>query len=88
MQKNRFIVNDIYDARDIVLRKNFKVFTMIYADEANNYHFSKTLIAHLTLYHVHRNAKEPENIMLSEGMGLEFTGTDFGLKEMIITKIK
>ena len=29
MQKNRFIVNDIYDARDIVLRKNFKVFTMI-----------------------------------------------------------
>ena len=88
MQKDRFIVDDIDEARNTVLRKKFNVFKILRADENNSYHFKKYLTAYLSLYHVFRDSKEFDNVVRLEGIELEFIGTDFGLKEIILTKIK
>ena len=89
MQKDRFIVDDFDEARSKALNNNFKVFTLLYADDNNNsYYFRKHLMSYLTLFHVNRDVKFFENVVRSEGIELVFTGTDFGLKEMMLNKIK
>ena len=87
MNNDRVIVDDIDEIYDIVLKKNFNVFKILRADDPN-YHFKKYLTAYLSLYHVYRNSKEFDNVVRLEGIELEFIGTDFGLKEIILTKIK
>lgn len=86
---NRYIVDDLDEARNVVLKKKMRVFTLLLGrSEYRHSGYDKYLSAFLSEYHVHLASIEFENIIRMEGIELEFEGTDFGLEEIVVTKIK
>ena len=86
---DRFIVDNFGEVRDTAIRNDLKVFELIRAESYVGHGGRLVyLSAYKTIQHVHINSDDVENIIRSEGIELKIKGTDFGLKEMIMIKIK
>lgn len=88
---NRYIFDNIEEAQVFVTGKDFRVFEVL-RGEANTFlTHSIERLAFRTIYHNHPSIEDNEwgiNSLREEGIELYYDNTDFGLKEVIVTKIK
>ena len=88
---NRYIFEDIDEAQHYIKGKNFRVFEVL-RGEANTFLTHKIeRKAYRSIYHNHPSVEDNEwgiNSLREEGIELYYDNTDFGLKEVIVTKIK
>jgi type II restriction/modification system DNA methylase subunit YeeA len=89
---NRLIFEDIDDAKHHAFCNDFKVFELL-RGEKNSFLSHKTeFFAYRSLYHILTDILENNewgiNSIREEGVEIQYKGTDFGLQEVIITKLR
>lgn len=88
---NRYMYDDIDDARQDIVAKGFLIFEVL-RGERNNFLTHKVIKeAYRTIYHKHQVSEDTEwgiNSLREEGIEVYYPNTDFGLEEVFVTRIK